>query len=46
VTSRANRLKAETIEAKECLHHWMTNDVLDANLELGRTLKEGLGLSK
>jgi hypothetical protein len=45
VTSRANRLKVETIEAKECLHHWVTNGVLDANLELGKTLKEALGLS-
>lgn len=34
VTARTGSLKPDIIEAKECLHHWMTNGVFDGNLEL------------
>jgi hypothetical protein len=33
-TARANALKAETIEAKECMRHWIVTGLMDAELNL------------
>jgi hypothetical protein len=33
-TARANALKAETIEAKECIRHWISSGLMDSELNL------------
>lgn len=45
MTPRANRLNAETIEAKEGIHHWRRNNVVDDEVEMSGPLKEASGLS-